>query len=294
MTLSPSRNTISPCSFSRFDLSGGLRYCWRIPFSRSTPRRPFRIGVSTWMSYGVASTNFGSFCFTNWSTTLMMISASYRFRKKKSMLLLSRETSSPRLILCAFTMMSLVDAWRKIFVSITTLNASDWMMSFNTLPGPTLGSWLISPTRISLVPGAIAFKREFISVMSTIDISSIITRSVSNGFVSLRSNPALPSIPPFNSSMRWIVRASNPVVSLILFAARPVGAARKMSMPSISKYRMIVLIVVVLPVPGPPVMTKRPFRTASFTACTWCSSNCIPVCFSMLWIRCSISASATS
>ena len=132
----------------------------------------------------------------------MITSASYRFKKKKSMLLLSKETCSPRLILCAFTIISLVDACRKIFVSITTLHVSDWIMSLNTHPGPTLGSWLISPTKISLVPGATAFKREFISEISTIDISSMITTSVSSGFVSFLSNPALPSMPPFNSNIR--------------------------------------------------------------------------------------------
>ena len=65
------------------------------------------VGVNTWMSNGLASTNFGSFCCTNVISTRIIISASYRFKKKKSILLLSRVTISPRLILWAFTTISL-------------------------------------------------------------------------------------------------------------------------------------------------------------------------------------------
>ena len=154
------------------------------------------------------------------------------------------------------------DACRKILVSCTTWNCPLSIISFNTLPGPTLGSWFTSPTRISLVPATIAFRRDCIRLISTIDISSIITTSVSSGLLSFRSNPTAPSIPPFNSSIRCMVLASYPVISLIRFAALPVGAARKMSRPSSSKYLIILLIVVVLPVPGPPVITKI-FRQAS-------------------------------
>ena len=210
------------------------------------------------------------------------------------MLLLSNTTSSPRLILWALTMISLWDACRKILVSCTTWNCPLSIISFNTLPGPTLGSWFTSPTRISLVPATIAFRRDCIRLISTIDISSIITTSVSSGLLSFRSNPTAPSIPPFNSSIRCMVLASYPVISLIRFAALPVGAARKMSRPSSSKYLIILLIVVVLPVPGPPVITKSPFLTASETASFWCSSSSMPVCFSILWIRWVISASDTS
>ena len=44
------------------------------------------------------------------------------------------------------------------------------------------------------------------------------------------------------------------------------GRCQKYFHPSISKYRMIVLMVVVLPVPGPPVITNSPLFTASYTA----------------------------
>ena len=71
-----------------------------------------------------------------------------------------------------------------------------------------------------------------------------------------------------------MVFASAPVASLIRFAALPVGAANRKSLPSFSKYRKMVRMVVVFPVPGPPVMSTTPFVTASFTAlrCSWSSS----------------------
>ena len=55
-----------------------------------------------------------------------------------------------------------------------------------------------------------AFSNEYMSDISTIDISSMMITSVSSGFLSFLSKPAvLPvSMPPFNSSIRWIVRAS--------------------------------------------------------------------------------------
>ena len=48
-----------------------------------------------------------------------------------------------------------------------------------------------------------------------------------------------------------MVFASYDVASDILFAALPVGAASAMLSPSLSKYLIIVFIVVVFPVPGP-------------------------------------------
>ena len=120
---------------------------------------------------------------------LMIIFVSSRFRKKKSMLLLSSTTGSPRLILWALTIISLSPACRNIFVSFTTGKQPDEIMSFSTLPGPTLGSWFTSPTRITRVPGTIAFKSAYISGRSTIDISSMMITSASSGFSALRWKP---------------------------------------------------------------------------------------------------------
>ena len=60
-------------------------------------------------------------------------------------------------------------------------------MSLRTFPGPTLGSWSTSPTSISLVPTATALRSEFIILISTIDISSTIITSASNGLSSFLS-----------------------------------------------------------------------------------------------------------
>ena len=153
------------------------------------------------------------------------------------------------MILWALTIMSLWAAWRKIFVSFTTGNASDAIISRRTFPGPTLGSWFTSPTRISLVPTFTAFKSEWIRLMSTIDISSMMITSASRGFSSFRSkcmpssrfSPELPLFfgsatgAPVSSRRRWIVFASYPVASVMRFAARPVGAARRISISSWSK-----------------------------------------------------------
>ena len=60
-------------------------------------------------------------------------------------------------------------------------------MSRSTFPGPTLGSWLESPTRMRWVPTLTAFNRAFIRRMSTMLISSIMTQSASSGICSFRS-----------------------------------------------------------------------------------------------------------
>ena len=131
-------------------------------------------------------------------------------KKKKSLFLLFKVISSPALILCALRTIWLLSAWRYILERRTTLNALESMISFNTFPGPTLGSWLESPTRMSLVPGTIAFKSEYIRWISTIDISSRMTASASIGLSSFFSKWELSpsSIPPDTSKRRWIVFAS--------------------------------------------------------------------------------------
>ena len=137
-----------------------------------------------------------------------MTSASCRFRKKKSRLLLFNTTGSPALILCAFITMSLSPAWRKILVRVTTGKHSEEIISFNTLPAPTDGNWFTSPTRTRRVPVTIADNSACMSGKSTMDISSIIITSVSRGFSLFRKNPfTLPSSSgfPLTSSRRWMV-----------------------------------------------------------------------------------------
>ena len=114
----------------------------------------------------------------------------------------------------------------------------------------------------------------------------MITISASSGFNSFFSKctDELPlsssDTAPFSSKRRCIVFASKPVASVIRFAARPVGAAKKISSPSSSKYRIIILIVVVFPVPGPPDKIKIPFSTASITAFLCSASSSIRFVFS--------------
>ena len=82
------------------------------------------------------------------------------------------------------------------------------------------------------------------------------------------------SPPPAISNNLWIVCASTPHVSVIRFAALPVGAASRISSLSISKYFIMALIVVVFPVPGPPVITISPLSAANATA-RFCISSSI-------------------
>ena len=59
---------------------------------------------------------------------------------------------------------------------------------------------------------------------------------------------------PANSSNLCKVFASSPVVSVILFAALPVGAHNTGFIPCFLYNSIIALIIVVFPVPGPPVI----------------------------------------
>ena len=131
-------------------------------------------------------------------------------------------------------------------------------MSRSTLPAPTLGSWSLSPTMISRVPGTSARSTLRIRKISTIDISSMISVSISSGLSCPRAKS--PSSPPYSSS-RCSVLASMPQASLMRLAARPVGAASAISPLTLSR-RMMHLMIVVLPVPGPPVITVMPLLTA--------------------------------
>ena len=79
------------------------------------------------------------------------------------------------------------------------------------------------------------------------------SRSQSSGLSLSRLKP-----PPLGStsSSRWMVLASNPVASVIRLAARPVGAHSNRLTPLAARMRRIELTMVVLPTPGPPVMTS--------------------------------------
>ena len=49
-------------------------------------------------------------------------------------------------------MILLLAACLKILSNLTVFITSEFIKSFNTLPGPTDGNWSMSPTKINLVP----------------------------------------------------------------------------------------------------------------------------------------------
>jgi hypothetical protein len=73
------------------------------------------------------------------------------------------------------------------------------------------------------------------------------------------------------------VRASRPVASVMRLAARPVGAQRRSLTPLAAKMRKIELTKVVLPTPGPPVITSTLVINASRSAAFWLSARARPV-----------------
>ena len=73
-----------------------------------------------------------------------------------------------------------------------------------------------------------------------------------------------------------MVLASEPVASVMRFAARPVGAARAKVMPMPEKAWVMQRMMVVLPVPGPPVMIMTPASRARVTAVRWLSDRVRP------------------
>src|SRR6202030_3863557 len=87
------------------------------------------------------------------------------------------------------------------------------------------------------------------------------------------------------SSSRWMVLASKPVASVMRLAARPVGAHSRRLVLLAARMRRIALTMVVLPTPGPPVMTRTLEISASRIAATWLSARASP-------IRCSIHGNA--
>ena len=147
-------------------------------------------------------------------------------------------------------------------------------MSASTWPGPTEGNWSTSPTISSAASSGTAASSARISITSTIDVSSITSRLQSSGLSASRLNPLFLGS---TSRRRWIVFASNPVASLIRLAARPVGAHSRISTPLADRMRRIELTIVVLPTPGPPVMTETFEESAARTASAWPGARASPV-----------------
>ena len=104
--------------------------------------------------------------------------------------------------------------------------------------------------------------------------SSKTTRSVSSRL----SLPRLkPKVCGSNSSRRWMVLASRPVDSVSLLAALPVGAQRVTRSLRARRIPRMLFTRVVLPTPGPPVMTITLLASASRTASRWEAERVRPV-----------------
>ena len=95
--------------------------------------------------------------------------------------------------------------------------------------------------------------REAIRGTSTIDASSTTNRSHFSRSVSFRLKPPRRGSA---SSSRCIVLAANPVLSVSRLAARPVVAHSATETDLAVTIFRIELTKVVLPTPGPPVMTS--------------------------------------
>ena len=80
-------------------------------------------------------------------------------------------------------------------------------------------------------------------------------------------------VPGSISSKRWIVFASKPVVAVSRFAARPVGAHSRHFMPLARRISRIEFTSVVLPTPGPPVMTTTRLARTVFSASRWLGAS---------------------
>src|SRR4249919_3254381 len=141
---------------------------------------------------------------------------------------------TPWLMRWAFTMIWLCAACRNTSVRRTTGTAPDEMTSASTCPGPTEGSWSMSPTIKSAAVSGSAFMSACMSMTSTMEVSSTTSRSQSSGLSSPRLKPPLLGS---TSSSRWMVLASKPVASVMRLAARPVGAHSKRLVPLAARMR---------------------------------------------------------
>ena len=96
---------------------------------------------------------------------------------------LARSGIRPWLMRWALVMIRLCAACRNTSVSRTTGTAPDAMMSASTWPGPTDGSWSMSPTISRAASSGTAFSSACISMTSTIEVSSTTRRSQSSGLL---------------------------------------------------------------------------------------------------------------
>ena len=142
--------------------------------------------------------------------------------------------------------------------------------SANGLPAPTGASWSASPTSTTCVSGPTARSSVTISSRLAIELSSTISTSHFTGSCSSWNGPS-PGIQPRAECTVW---ARSPLASLMRTAARPVGATSRTRAPRPAAVCAMALMDAVLPVPGPPVITDRRWRSA---ACTPASCSAVRV-----------------
>ena len=212
---------------------GGLSTLCSLRLSSLVPSGPFRVGVSTCISSTGMPIFPGNLTLHSSATVSAVLSPFWRRRKKKSPLFSARLGCRPAFISCARETMRLSWAWRKISVRRTAGTAPLFSMSAKTRPGPTLGSWSASPTRMSRASSGMACRRASIKVMSTIEHSSSTTAPQSSlSSAPLAKTTRSPSSEKPAPSRRCMVAASRPVSSPMRLAARPVGAVSSVVMPS--------------------------------------------------------------
>ncbi len=168
-----------------------------------------------------------------------------------------------------------------------SVSVGSTLSSANTAPDSTAASWSLSPSRMMRAAGGTASSRRVASARSSIEASSTTSASMGNGFAASCAKPA--GVMP---SRRWTVDESRGIfsrkasgrccarwrmASVMRAAALPVGAASAMRQPGSSATRQAsrLTTVVVLPVPGPPLITVSRPRSAS-AAASCCQSAAPP------------------
>src|SRR3546814_461674 len=173
-----------------------------------------------------------------------------------------------------------------------TLSAAARMPD-RTSPASTEGSWSGSPRRTRRAPSGTASTSLAISGRSIIEASSTTTTSNGSGLSAWCRNRGLSGMVPSRRCRvvpvvgRWSSRAwSMPragsawmavrTLSAMRSAARPVGAARAMrggGLPACrawaTRRNSMRVMVVVLPVPGPPVTRRRGWWRVAWAAWDW-------------------------
>ena len=174
---------------------------------------------------------------------------------------------------CATVTMPERAPWRKTVSRRVTAAWPDSMRSPSTLPAPTDGSWLTSPTSSRWAVEGIARSRAAASLVSSMLDSSMMTKSACRGSSAVAVKP--PSAGS-NLSRRWMVEAGRRVASVMRLAARPVGAPSAMRVRLAERMSHRARRIVVLPVPGPPVSTATLCCSAIFTPAACASEKAKP------------------